>query len=119
MTTETDLPEAKLREIIERLRALAKKWGQGEGAQDGRLAIADEAADALASIRAERDAAVEALKPFAEAADLIPPGEEDFKVVAHVPAGPHAAAFRKMGERLTAGAFRAARAIAGEPKNGA
>lgn len=52
----------------------------------------------------------EALRPFAEAADLIPAEEADFKTIAHVPAGPHAAAFRKMAGLLTAGAFRAARA---------
>ena len=39
--------------IVERLRALAKKWGQGEGRNDGRLAIADEAADLILALQAE------------------------------------------------------------------
>jgi len=52
---------------------------------------------------------VGALRPFAEAAENIPDDQEDFKIVAHVPAGQHADAFRRMSATLTAGAFRRAR----------
>ena len=49
-----------------------------------------------------------ALEPFKAAAELIPADREDFHVVAHVPGGPNADAFRRMAENLTAGNFRRA-----------
>ena len=55
----------------------------------------------------------EALKPFAEAADHVPPDQEDFKIVAYVPGGHHALAFKKLSENLTAGHFRRARQALG------
>ncbi len=66
-----------------------------------------------AAILREADARVkvleEALTPFAAAAEHVPDSEAGTKIVANVPAGPHAAAFKRMAGMLTAGAFRAAR----------
>lgn len=57
----------------------------------------------------------EALRPFAVSAGNIDFSDiEDFKVVAHVPAGAHAAAFQKLAALLTAGNFRAARQALGD-----
>lgn len=52
--------------------------------------------------------AVEALKPFADAADNIATSIEGFKVVAVVPGGEHARAFANMQKLLTAENFRRA-----------
>lgn len=58
-----------------------------------------------------------ALKPFAEAAKHIPTDIEDFKIVAFVPGGSHAASFNRMREGLTAGAFRAIAKASQEPQD--
>lgn len=49
-------PTDKADEVVAELRHLAQKWGASEGPQDGRLAIADTAADLIASMKAEREA---------------------------------------------------------------
>lgn len=59
----------------------------------------------------------EAIEPFAKAAEDIPADVEDFKVVASVPGGHNARPFAKMGERLTAGNFRTARAALQDPED--
>jgi tetratricopeptide (TPR) repeat protein len=64
---------------------------------------------ALQSLEADRDRLKEALEPFAKAAELLPPEVDDLKVVAHVPAGPHAEAYRRVGDLLMAAHFRRAR----------
>lgn len=78
--------------------------------------IAHPAKHALSAAEARIKALEDALRPFAEVADLIPSDQADFKIVAHVPAGPHAEAFRRVGEKLTAGNFRAAAATFGGQK---
>lgn len=68
-------------DIVERLRALAQKWGAAEGPQEGRLAIADEAAQAILVLLRERDEAREALTALADRYD-----EQDKKVDAQMTA---------------------------------
>ena len=41
-------------DIVERLRAFAKKWGAAEGDQHGELALANEAAQAIEELRREQ-----------------------------------------------------------------
>lgn len=65
------------------------------------------AEDTAKRINAHNDL-VDALRPFADAAEHVPLEEEDTKVIAHVPAGPHGEAFKRMGRYLTAANFRAA-----------
>jgi hypothetical protein len=94
--------------------------------------LTTEAADALASIRAERDEAVAALKPFARAARNIPDERDDKdyvsatmqetlddETVARIGAASNHAQLIVSIDGINAGHFRAARAIAGEPKHDA
>lgn len=56
------------------------------------------------------------LRPWANAAAEIPAEVEDFKLVAHVPAGPHAHPFSRMGAHFTAGNLRTASALLSKPQ---
>lgn len=47
--------------LVADLRHLARKWGAAEGPQDGRLAVADEAASAISRLSAEVQELREAL----------------------------------------------------------
>ncbi len=92
--TETDLPEAKLRVMAARLRRLAYPANPPVF-----IEVADqvtEAADALASIRAERDAAVAAaFEECAEIALAIDSGRGNEKEIAR--------AIRNLAARAIAG----------------
>lgn len=87
---------------------------EGDANQRYQALIADylEAqSEALQALQTRVGELERALKPFAKAADNIPDDQGPFKVVAHVPAGPHAAQFRAMSAHLTAGNFRVAKAL--------
>src|SRR5690348_6311584 len=64
------------KELVERLRAFAKKWGAAEGRQDGELQLANEAASTIERLEQERDALREALRPFATCIDRLAPGDD-------------------------------------------
>jgi len=73
-----------LTNIVERLREESTQlhitaWARKDGGQDCSIAasLAEEAADALVASMKREAALIEALKPFAEAADLLEPGEKD------------------------------------------
>ncbi len=52
-------------EVVRALRHLAQKWGAAEGRQDGRLLVADQAADLITALVAERDGLRAAAVPHA------------------------------------------------------
>jgi len=82
---------------------------EGLHAANSRATAAEARVEVLEGLLTE---AGEVVAPFAEAAANIPADVEDFKLVASVPGGHNAAEFSKMRDRLTAGVFRAARALA-------
>ncbi len=117
MTTETDLPEAKLREPygwLCRQGFLPERFAHTKAERDVALKqgyyvtpLWSSDADALASIRAERDAAVAALEPLAmlELPKYRPEGTTGFYSI-------------RFSAIEAAKSALAARAIAGEQKNG-
>lgn len=96
---------------LQELKALSDR-ATGEEWNAAFRAVADANAQPLPARGKEVEARVRdlemALGPFAEAATLIPDDQEDFKIIAIVPGGHHAAAYHKIRDRITAGAFRKA-----------
>jgi hypothetical protein len=75
------------------------------------LSLSEQVTSTLNELEAAHDevrALRGALRPFGEAGAHLPPEVEDFKIVAHVPAGPHAGALRRLRDQMTAGDFRRA-----------
>lgn len=107
LADELERDEALLRGVAARLRRTARTCSEAHGHLQRQEADAlDRILSALAKPEGEPVAWREALEPFAAAAACVPADQEDFKVVAYVPAGHHADAFNKMAQFLTAGNFR-------------
>lgn len=92
----------------------AAQRSAGQAADPGIILTMRQAKAAKARIEqleAEKRELALALRPFAEAAANVPDDQPNSKVVASVPAGPHAAAFQRMSALLTAASFRQAAAV--------